>query len=195
MDVGTLYEKVCSRFGRAADFWSDAGIARLQGTIRQTRPVGADGAVEFLAARRVDRVIDRGDPFHVGSEPCLTGHIRRDVHTQATRYRDGVDEPAKWCRPTQSEIDPAAEVGGRDRFRRYPFDPPCEGGRVQSGGVDEKTAPDGGRLVAADAKFETVVAYITSEDWVTQHNDRAASLGLALICEHQRVAVDNAGRG
>ena len=66
---------------------------------------------------------------------------------------------------------------------------------MEPGGVDQKTAADRGRLIAAGGELEAAGAHTAGEDRSAQHHNRTGALSLALISEHQRMAVDNAGRG
>jgi hypothetical protein len=67
--------------------------------------------------------------------------------------------------------------------------------RIEPGCVDEKPAPDGGRLVAADGEIKTVITHLAGEHRSTEHDNRSGGLGLALMGEHQSMTVDNAARG
>jgi hypothetical protein len=47
----------------------------------------------------VDRIVDRGDPFHIGPEARLTRQIQRDVDAEPTWNRNRIDKPPKRVRP------------------------------------------------------------------------------------------------
>ncbi len=66
--------------------------------------------------------------------------------------------------------------------------------RVEPRGVDQIAAADDVRLVAAGRQLEAVAARPPGEDRGAQHDRSTGGLGLALIGEHQRVAVDDPGR-
>src|SRR5271170_2211211 len=51
-----------------------------------------------------------------------------------------------------------------------------------------------GRLFAAGREVEAAASYPSGEDRGTQYDRRAGGLGVALIGQHQRMAVDDAGR-
>ena len=66
---------------------------------------------------------------------------------------------------------------------------------MEAGGVDQDAAADRGRLVAADIEFEPVRPDPAAQHRRAERDKGAGFLGLALVGEHQRVAVDDAGRG
>ena len=75
----------------------DPGIAGLQRAIPQRGPIGADGGIEGIAAGRINRVINRSDPFDIRAKARLTCEIESDMDAEPTRRRDRIDEPPKRC--------------------------------------------------------------------------------------------------
>src|SRR5262245_58416137 len=86
-------------------------------------------------------------------------------------------------------------MGRRDRLPGHTVDGPSKSGRIEPGRVDEVTTANGSRLVSANGQIETVIANPTRQNRSAQYNHRPGRLGLALKSEHQRVAVNNSGRG
>src|SRR5438874_9676243 len=77
-----LHDKIGGGLIGAADLWADAGIARLQRAVAQPRPIAPHRIVEFVAAARINRIIDRLNPFDIGTKPRLPGEIERDMHPE-----------------------------------------------------------------------------------------------------------------
>src|ERR1700756_3744368 len=132
MDRRTLDDEVCGRLAGTADLGPDPRIARLQGAIPQAGPIGSDRGIEGLAARRVDRIIDRRDPLDIRSESRLTRQIQGEVHAEATGNRNRINQPPKWRTAAERKIHPTAEIRRRDRLLRYSLDRPREGRGVES---------------------------------------------------------------
>ncbi len=189
-----LDDEIGRRLRRAADLGADAGITGLQGAVAQARPVAPNRGVESRAARPVDLVVDCGNPFDIGAEAGLAGKIEGDVDAEPARRRHRIDEPAERCAAAQGEIHAAAEIGGRDRVAGDAFDGAGQFRGIKPGGVDQVTAANGAGLVAAGFELEAVGANPPAEDRGAQRDRRTGSLGLALVGEHQRVAVDDPGR-
>jgi len=94
VDFGSLHDEIDGRFLGSADLRPDPGIARLQRAIPQLGPVDADRGIECIAPRRIDRVINRSNPFDIWAKARLTCEIE---DAEPTRRRDGIDEPPKRC--------------------------------------------------------------------------------------------------
>ena len=94
----------------------------------------------------------------------------------------------------QREIDAAAEIGRRDALRGYAVDRAGERRREKPGGIDEEAAPQRRRLGAADRELEPALAHPARQHRRAKRHSGARRLSLALIGEHQRVAVDDPGQ-
>ncbi len=81
--LGTLYDKIGGRLRRSADLRPDSGITRLQRTVPQFGPVGADRGIERITTRRIDRIIDLGNPLYIRAETRLTREVEGDVKRRA----------------------------------------------------------------------------------------------------------------
>ena len=88
VDFGALRAEIDGRFLGSANLRPDPGIARLRRAIPQLGPVGADRGIECIAARRIDRVINRSNPFDIRAKARLTCEIEGDVDAEPTRRRD-----------------------------------------------------------------------------------------------------------
>ena len=84
MDFGSLHDEIDSRFLGSADLG-------LQRAIPQLGPIGADGGIEGIAAGRINRVINRSDPFDIRAKARLTCKIESDVDAERTGRRDRID--------------------------------------------------------------------------------------------------------
>src|SRR6185437_11226542 len=187
--------KIGRRLSRPADFGPNAGIARLESAVGDARPIAADRRVELVAAPRVDSVIDAVDPFGIGTETRRAAHIERQMHAEPRMLWHGIDEALKWGAARKREINAAAIVISWDRRRRNSRDAPRQRRRVKPGAVDEQIAVERHPLAAADLEREAVARDAAFEHRRTQHHAGAGILGIGLISLHQRMAVDDAGRG
>ncbi len=136
------------------------------------------------------------NPFDIGAEARLAGEVEGDVDAEPARRRHRVDEAAK------RRLAAEREVARRGRNRRAgssragcPAIARGERRRVEPGGIDQISAADGVGLVAADRRARTRRrGTFPPKIGVRKHDHRAGGLGLALIGEHQRMAVDDPGR-
>src|SRR5207237_7954545 len=116
----------------ASDLQSDAGIARLQRAIAPPRPISPHRIVEFVAAAGINRIIDRLDPFDIGTKPRLPSEIERDMHPEPARHRHGIDKPSKRRLAAQREINSAPELGRLDTLARLTIARTCLGRRIKT---------------------------------------------------------------
>src|SRR6185437_4328346 len=190
-----LDDEVAGRLAGGDDLRPYAGIAWLQRAVPQRGPVAADGGIEGIAAPDIDGVVDRVDPFDVGAEARLAGEVEGEVDAEPGLLRHRVDQMRERRLAGQGEIDAAAEIVARDARRRYPGDAAGERRRIEPGAIDQHAAGEPHRLGAADFQLEPVGGGPAALDRRPADDHRASSLGVALIGEHQRMAVDDAGRG
>ncbi len=106
-----------------------------------------------------------------------------------------VDEMRERGAAGQGEIDAAAEIVARDARSRYAGDAAGERRGVEPGAIDQVPAGELHLLGAADAQREPVIGDPAAFDRRAEDHHGAGRLGIALIGEHQRMAVDDAGRG
>ncbi len=115
------------------------------------------------------------------AEPCLLRHR--------------INEARERRLAAQREVDAAAEIVARDARRRDAGDAARQGRRVEAGAVDEHAAGKAHGFGAADLEHEAVLSQRTAFDGGAEDDHRAGRLGLALIGQHEGMAVDDAGRG
>src|SRR5207245_732015 len=127
--------KIDGRLRWPADLGPNPGITRLQRAIPQFGPVGADRGIKRIAARRIDRVIDLGNPLYVRAETRPTREVEGDVNAEPAGRRHGIDKAPKRCASGQRKIDAPAKEGGRDRVPRYSSNGAGECGRIEPGRV------------------------------------------------------------
>src|SRR5439155_6606948 len=101
-----------------------------------------------------------------------------------------IDQPSERRLATQREINAAAEIGGRDDLPRHTLDRARHGRRIKPSSVDEIPAADRRRLVAAYRELKPVTAHMAAQYRRAERNKGARLFRLALITEHQRMAVD-----
>src|SRR5215471_434910 len=157
MRLGALDDKVGGGLARSADLRPNSSITRLERAIPQVWPIGPDGGVEYFAARRVDRIVDRGDPFHIRAEPRLPRQIQGDVYAKPARDRHWIDKPPERRATAKREIDAAAEIGWRDRLGRHSFERMRQRRGIEAGGINQELTADRRRVIAADVKLEAVI--------------------------------------
>ena len=77
--------------------------------------------IEAVRPVRIDRVVDRVNPFHVRSEPRLPAQIDGQVHAQSTRHRHRIDQPRERRPSRQREIVPLCVVCPGTRSAGIPW--------------------------------------------------------------------------
>ena len=93
MVARTFDHEIAGRLRGRLDFRPDAAVAGRQGAVLEVRPVAADSGIEFFRPLRIDGVIDLVYPFHIGTEARLAGEVEGDVHTEAGRLGNRVNQP------------------------------------------------------------------------------------------------------
>src|SRR5262249_41681011 len=161
-------------------FGPDSGVAGLQRTVLEGRPVFAHGSVELVGAMRVDAVVDAVDPFDVGTELGLAAEVDGDVHTESARHRHRVDQPGERRTAGQGEVVALGVVRGRDLVGRHAGDLVRELGRVQAGGVDDGPGTHRHRLGTTDLDLDALLGHATFLDRTMEGEHRAALFGVAL---------------
>jgi len=73
------------RLARAADLGPYAGIAWRQRAIGEIGPIAADRGVKLVAAGRIDRIIERIDPFDIRAETRGAPDIELQVNAEPAR--------------------------------------------------------------------------------------------------------------
>src|SRR6266404_2406811 len=106
--------EICGKFGWAGDFRPDARVARRKLVIAQLRPIRADRDVEFIRAARIDSVVERLNPLHVGPEPRLAAQIERQVHAETAGLWYRVDQARERCSAGEREIVSLGIPGARN---------------------------------------------------------------------------------
>ena len=87
-----LDQEVGVRRAGSGDLGADAAVRRLQRIVRQAGPIFAHLRVEAVGAARVDAVVDRFDPFHVGAEARPAAEVEREVDAQSACFGNRVDQ-------------------------------------------------------------------------------------------------------
>src|SRR6516162_7401436 len=106
-------------------------------------------------ARGVDAVVEAIDPLDVGTEPDAARkvHHRMDIHARFAV--DRIDQTAERRRSARGEINAAPKIRRRNCLRRNAGDGAGERRRAVTGAVDEQTAGEPSRFVAAYIERKT----------------------------------------
>ncbi len=192
---GALDREVLGRRAGRHDLGADAGVARLQRAVLELRPPAAHGGIKFVGAVRVDRVVDAVDPFDIGTELGLAAHVDGDVHAQAARHRDGIDQAREGRASGQGEIISFGVIRRGNAVGWHASDFLCESGGVQAGRVHDQAATQVHRLGPADLDLDAAARDPALLHRAVEGQHGAALLGIALQRQHVGVAVDDPGAG
>src|SRR2546422_212134 len=170
----------------------DARVARQQRAVGKRGPVAPDRGIEALGATRVYVVADALDPFDVGAEAGLAGQVERHVHAEAAGLWHRVDQAGE-RRAARERVVIALRVElARCELARVAFDAFRHARGFQSRAVDEQPRL---YLFIPRSQNDPVGNSFGFLQGTLQREHRAVRLGVAEVREHQRVAVDDAGRG
>ncbi len=185
---------------RARDLRSNARVSRREPVIAQRRPVSANGPIERIATARVDRVVERlrieigAEPLDVRAEADAAGEIERGVHAETAVLGQRIHEMRERAAARVREVVAFGKEGARDRRARR-AELVRETRRMQPGGVDDRPRRQRERAVARRAFELHRGAGRTRGRAARVRGDRAAgSFEVASQRQHERVAVDDAGR-
>src|SRR5256886_3905362 len=187
-----LDEEIGCRLARSSGLRPDARVARQQRAVGKRWPVAPDRGIEALGATRVYVVADALDPFDVGAEAGLAGQVERHVHAEAAGLGHRVDQAGK-RRAARERVVIALRVElARREPLRVAFDAFRHARGFQTRAVDEQPGP---YLLISRSQNDSVGSNFGLVQGTLQREHRAVRLGVAEVREHQRVAVDDAGRG
>src|SRR6267378_1093359 len=188
----SLDEEIGCRHAWSSGLRPDARVARQQRAVGKRWPVAPDRGIEALRATRVHVVADALDPFDVGAEAGLAGQVERHVHAEAAGLGDRVDQ-ARERRAARERVVIALRVElARRELARVAFDAFRHARGFQSRAVDEQP---GLYLFVPRSQDDSVGNDFGFLQGTLQGEHRPARLGIAEVREHQRVAVDDSGRG
>ena len=105
--------KICPRLARAHDLRPHTGIRRPKRSARQARPITQDRFLKACRAAWINFVIDAFDPLAIRTEPRRAHKVEREMHTQACRFWDGIDEVMEGHLMWKSKVRALAKIGAR----------------------------------------------------------------------------------
>src|SRR5436309_2728232 len=141
---------------------------------------------------RTLRVWNSPSEFDVGAEAGLAGQVERHVHAEAAGLGHRVDQAGK-RRAARERVVIALRIElARRELARVAFDAFRHARGLQTRAVDEQPGP---YLFISRSQDDSVGSNFGLVQGTLQREHRAVRLGVAEVREHQRVAVDDAGRG
>src|SRR5262245_35422308 len=186
--------KIARRLARAVELGADAGVVGVQARDLEARIIAADKIEELPQPLRFKAVIDRGYPGEVGAEFASTANVYGGVQAEPGAVRDGIDVALEGRAAGQRIVLPLGVVGLRWAIARAEGQRAPKPGGIEARGKDETPAADGpGTVASGDQTKTATVAALKALDRAAQHHQAAAGLDVTRKCQHQAMAVDDAG--